>query len=171
MREHPLELIIARHAKSSWRFADLDDFHRPLSKRGLRDVVRMPRMVAARVPAPDLLLSSDAVRAVQTSQALADGFGLDPAAVVLRHDMYLASAEDLLAVLAGDAGSAHRVLVVGHNPGLTELFNLLVGNPVENLPTLAVAHLALEVPAWDRVGPGCARSLRLLLPKELLKDG
>ena len=170
MSEQHLELIIARHAKSSWRFSDLDDFHRPLNKRGLRDAVQMPKLVAARIPTPDRVLSSDAVRAVQTSQALADGFGLPDDAVELLHDMYLASAEGLLALLARGAG-AHRVLIVGHNPGLTDLYNLLVGNPVENLPTLAVAHLALDAPGWDRIEPGCGRSMRLLLPKEVLRHG
>jgi len=171
MSGQPLELIIARHAKSSWRFSGLDDFHRPLNKRGLRDAVRMPKLVASRIPTPDRVLSSDAVRAVQTAQALADGFGLAEDAVELCHDMYLASAVGLLETLSRDGGSVHRVLMVGHNPGLTDLYNLLVDSPVDNLPTLAVAHLALDVPGWDRIEPGCGRSLRLLLPKELLEDG
>jgi hypothetical protein len=60
---------------------------------------------------------------------------------------------------------------VGHNPGLTDLYNLLVGNPVDNLPTLAVAHLLLHAPHWDALTPGCASCRALLLPKELLRDG
>ena len=164
----PLELLIARHAKSSWRFADLDDFHRPLSKRGLRDAVRMPKLVAERLPAPERALSSDAVRAVQTCQALVDGFGLPEDAVVLRHDLYLASHDEILEVIAREAGAARRIMVVGHNPGLTDLYNHLVRNPVENLPTLAVAHLSLDAPGWERVPAGSATSLGLLLPRELV---
>ena len=61
-----LRLTLVRHAKSSWRFASLDDFHRPLNARGLRDLVHAPALVAACVPVPDQVLSSDAVRAVQT---------------------------------------------------------------------------------------------------------
>jgi len=165
------ELVIARHAKSSWRFGALDDFHRPLNKRGLRDLVRMPKLVAERIAAPDRVLSSDAVRAVQTCQALADGFGVAADAVRVLHELYLASAPDLLALLAREGAGAHRVLVVGHNPGLTDLYNLLVDQPIDNLPTLGVTHLVLHAPSFDALTPGCASVRALLLPKELLRDG
>ena len=162
-----LELLIARHAKSSWGFGQLDDFSRPLSRRGLRDVVRIPKLLAERIPTPDRLLSSTAARAVQTSQALADGFAMDDDAVSVHGDLYLAAHEEVIAIIGREAPRAERVLVVGHNPGLTDLFNYLVGDPLDNLPTLAVAHLSVHAPAWDSLTSGCAIILGLYLPREL----
>ncbi len=166
MSARALRLTLARHAKSSWRFAGLDDFHRPLNRRGLHDAARMPAILAKRLPVPELVLSSDAVRAVQTCQALADGFGLEERQVRLDHDLYLASARDILDVVARSAGAARHVLVVGHNPGLTDLYNLLAAQPVDNLPTLAVAHLELD--GADFAAATRARAASVLRPKELI---
>ena len=163
-------LTLVRHAKSSWRFQGMDDFHRPLNKRGLRDAVRMPRQVASRVPPPVLLLSSDAVRAVQTCQALADAYGLGEGAVVLDHALYLAGVEQILDALARHGGEAPHVMLVGHNPGLTDLHNHLVTPPLDNLPTFSVAHLELDAEDWRGIARGCGKSAGLLLPKELLRD-
>jgi phosphohistidine phosphatase len=165
-----LLLTLVRHAKSSWRFSDVDDFHRPLNKRGLRDAIRMPRVVAARVPAPDRVLCSDAVRAVQTCQALADGFELPPESVVLDHDLYLAEPGEMAAVLARHGKGASHLMLVAHNPGLTDLYNRLVDTPVDNLPTFAVAHLALDARDWAAIARSRAREAKLLLPKELLRN-
>jgi phosphohistidine phosphatase len=166
-----LRLTLVRHAKSSWRFTTLDDFHRPLNARGLADAARMPARLTARMPAPQLMLCSDAVRAVQTGEALAAAFDLPGACVQLHHALYMASAAGILECLAGAAGAARHVMLVGHNPGLTDLYNHLIAMPVDNLPTLAVAPLVLEAPAWSAVAPGCGRIERLLRPKEMFKDG
>lgn len=166
-----LRLTLVRHAKSSWRFATLDDFHRPLNARGLADVTRVPPLLAARMAAPDLVLSSDAVRAVQTCEAMAAAFDLPGARVRLDHALYMASAAGIVDTVAGAAGDARHVMLVGHNPGLTDLYNHLIATPVDNLPTLAVAPLVLAAPRWSAIGPGCGRIERLLRPKEIDKDG
>lgn len=163
-----LTLTIIRHAKSSWRFADLDDFHRPLNKRGLRDCGKMPRQIGRRVKRPDLLLSSDAVRAVQTAQSLVDGLGLDPARVRVEHRLYLAELDTLLEEVGLVGPEVKHLMLVGHNPGLTDLYNHLLSQPIDNLPTFAVAVLKLDLSAWDQLARGCAELDQMLTPKELL---
>ena len=166
MPDH-LTLTLIRHAKSSWQFAGMDDFHRPLNRRGLADAVWMPAQVLKRVDKPQVIYCSGAVRAVQTCQALVDEYGLASDAVVVDRALYLATAEEILAYLRINAQHASQVFVVAHNPGLTELFNHLVVDAVENLPTLAVAHLHLSASDWTQVNAHCARVGHLLLPKEL----
>jgi phosphohistidine phosphatase len=166
-----LRLTLVRHAKSTWRFVVLDDFHRPLNARGLRDAVRVPPLLAARLPAPDLILCSDAVRAVQTCEVIATAFDLDAACVRLDHALYLADAHSILEVLAGAGGGARHVMVVGHNPGLTDLYNYLLHPPLDNLPTLAVASLTLDAAHWSDVPAGCGRIDWLLRPKEIPQHG
>ena len=166
-----LRLTLVRHAKSAWRYGGLDDFHRPLNARGLRDAVRVPPLLTARLPAPDRILCSDAVRAVQTCEAIAAAFDVDDACVRLAPALYLASAEDILRVLASDSGDARHVLLVGHNPGLTDLYNHLLGASLDNLPTLAVAPITLAAANWSALTPGCGRIDALLRPKEILQHG
>ncbi|MFT5175580.1 MAG: phosphohistidine phosphatase, partial [Gammaproteobacteria bacterium] len=143
-----LTLTLIRHAKSSWQFAGMDDFHRPLNRRGLDDAVWMPAQVAKRVDKPQVIYCSGAVRAVQTCQALVDEYGFESDRVVVDPALYLATAEEILVYLRINAQHASHVFVVAHNPGLTNLFNHLVVDAVENLPTLSVAHLHLPVSDW-----------------------
>ena len=163
----PLRLTLIRHAKSSWPFAGMDDFHRPLDKRGLADAVCMPAQVAARIDKPQVIFCSAAVRAVQTCQALVDEYALASDTVVVDSTLYLATAEQILAYLSVNAQHAIHVFVVAHNPGLTDLFNHLVVDAVENLPTLAVADLHLSASNWSRLSAHCARVGHLMLPREL----
>jgi phosphohistidine phosphatase len=65
------KLIIVRHAKSSWDNPDLDDFDRPLNKRGLKDAPRMGKRLKEKHITPDIMLSSPAERALATCQAIA----------------------------------------------------------------------------------------------------
>ena len=161
-------LTLVRHAKSSWRFGSLDDFYRPLNKRGLRDCQKMPRHVVKRVGEPALLLSSDAARAVQTAQALVDAFALAPERVRVEHRLYLAEVDTLLEEISLIDNSVSHLMMVGHNPGLSELLGTLVRQGGQAMPTFAVASLTLQVSEWAQIQPGCATLDDYFVPKELI---
>ncbi len=163
-------LSLVRHAKSSWRFRSLDDFRRPLNKRGLRDCAKMPRLLAKKLPQPELLLSSDAVRAVQTCQALADAFGVPDDHIALDPEIYLADPQTLLERVHSIPDSVTHLMMVGHNPGLTELCNYLLPAPVPDLPTLAVAVLRVDGSGWSQLARGGAQLEELMQPKDMLKE-
>jgi phosphohistidine phosphatase len=162
-----LKLTLIRHAKSSWQFEGMDDFHRPLNHRGLADALWMPAQVRERIDTPQAVYCSAAVRAVQTCQAVCEEYALRPDSVVVDRALYLACAQDILLYLANHARDARCVFVIAHNPGLTDLFNHLAEQPVANLPTFAVAHLHLPIADWSAASAHCARVEHLLLPKEL----
>ena len=162
-----LQLTLIRHAKSSWQFAGLDDFHRPLNRRGLKDAGWMPAQVRTRIEEPQMVYCSAAVRAVQTCQPVCEEYALNPDQVVVDSALYLASAEDILVYLAKNAGQKQRLFVIAHNPGLTDLYNHLVERPVDNLPTFAVAHLCLPINDWSAAKAHRARVRHLLIPREL----
>ena len=166
MREH-LSLTLVRHAKSSWQFAGMDDFHRPLNHRGLADALWMPAQMVKRIDTPQTIYCSAAVRAVQTCQAVSEEYALNPDRVVVDPALYLASAHDILDYLQKNAGKAQHVFVIAHNPGLTDLFNHLAERSIDNLPTFAVAHLQLPINEWSAAYAHCARVQHLMLPKEL----
>lgn len=163
----PLSLTLVRHAESSSQVAGLDDFHRPLNRRGLADAVRMPAHVVRHVAKPQLVCCSAAVRAVQTCEALCDEYAIANEHVRVDSALYLASAAEVLVYLSENAQHARRVFVIGHNPGLTDLFNHLVDEGVDNLPTFAVANLSLAIKDWSAVTAHCARVQRLMLPREI----
>lgn len=159
-------LSIVRHAKSSWKDPDLPDFERPLNKRGERDGPALGERLAARQARPDHIVSSPALRALRTARLVAASVGYDPGRVHTIEALYLASAAGLLQTIRQFDDAWERVMLFGHNPGLTDLVNLLADCGLENLPTCGVAELELGVSSWRETSPGGARLTELDFPKK-----
>ena len=160
-------LLILRHAKSSWGDASLDDRQRPLNERGRRDAPRMGDLVRDLQLNPDVIITSDAVRAHTTALAVADAAGYTRDLVV-EPLLYHANPDAILAVLATvpDA-TAGAVMIVGHNPGLEDLVERLTGER-HDLPTATLVQLALQIDAWDELDASTRATLvDLWRPKEL----
>jgi phosphohistidine phosphatase len=139
-------LLVMRHAKSSWKNPSLDDHDRPLKKRGRRAAPRMGGLLLSENLVPDGVLCSTAVRAVETAQLVIGACGYRGRVNALR-ELYLAVPEVYIDALREHSGSAERVLLVGHNPGLEQLVEGLSGRAVE-LPTAALVSLRLPIDNW-----------------------
>jgi phosphohistidine phosphatase len=161
------QLLLLRHAKSSWDDAQLDDQDRPLAPRGRRAAKKVATYMRREGIVPDLVLCSPAAWARQTFELL----GLGPKAEVRFDDgLYGASAGELLARLRKLDDTAGSVLVIGHNPGIEDLAAALVGGgqePGEKFPTAALADLRASISAWAELGPGVARRHAFVLPRSL----
>jgi phosphohistidine phosphatase len=140
-------LLVLRHAKSSWDNPSLADHDRPLNRRGERDAPRMGELLREKQLVPDVIISSDAVRARTTAEAVAEAALYTPA-IQFDPRLYAASPDDIVAVLqTTPKASARRVMIVGHNPGLEELVALLTGEQ-QDMPTAALAHMTLPIERW-----------------------
>ena len=160
-------LLILRHAKSSWDDASLDDRERPLNARGRRDAPRMGDLLRDEALVPDIIITSDAVRAQTTALAVAEAAGYTRD-IVVDPLLYHASPEDVLAVLkTAPAANARMVMIVGHNPGLEDLVEQLTSEP-HDLPTAALVYLTLPIEAWRELSASTRATLvNLWRPKEL----
>lgn len=160
-------LLILRHAKSSWDDASRDDRERPLNARGRRDAPRVGDRLRDAALVPDVIITSDAVRAHTTAVVVAEaaGFAGD---LVVDPLLYHASPEDVRAVVSTVPDAhARLVMIVGHNPGLEDLVEQLTGER-HDLPTAALAHLALEIDAWDELDVSTRATLvEIWRPKEM----
>lgn len=167
------QLLLLRHAKSSWDDPKLPDHARPLNPRGRRAAESVREILAELDLHPDLVLVSSARRTLQTIEALEPW---NPAPAVMPLDaLYLASAPDLLATLQERARDAACVLLVSHNPGLHDLALLLSGpgsDPAElarleeAYPTASLA--VLSVPGdWPDLAPAGATLHRFVRPEDL----
>ena len=145
-------LILLRHAKSSWSEHGLADSERPLSGRGERDAPRMGARLHARGVRPDLVLSSPALRARSTAKLVARALDYADDAIRLDAALYLAAPEEILAVIAAQTDAVGCLLVVGHNPGLTELANFLLPElELANLPTAGTVVVDCATERWTEV--------------------
>jgi phosphohistidine phosphatase len=170
------QLLLLRHAKSSWDQPGLADHDRPLSNRGHRDAAAMRRAMRDLGLAPDLLLLSDSRRTQETAEAL-EPWDETPL-IEPTPEIYLATAPRLLGVLHGVAETVRSVLLIGHNPGLQELALLLVGpkaleepeaackRMVQKYPTAALAEFSIPGPWWG-LDAGGGRLVRFLVPRDL----
>ena len=142
------ELILTRHAKSDWGDARLADHDRPLNARGLRDAPRMARHLAGDDVAVERIFSSTALRARSTAEVFGAQLGV---AVELDAELYLAPAQTLLRKAA--ASGASSVMIVAHDPGLSNLVYALSGGGITHMPTCAVATFSWDLDSWQDTLP------------------
>ena len=166
------QLLLLRHAKSSWDVPDLDDFDRPLAERGVKAARLMGRELAARDWLPDLALVSSALRTRDTWRLVAAELPAHPR-VAFAEALYDASAADILSQLHQTDSASNSLLVVGHNPGLEDLARQLAGpgseakarkKLEEKFPTSALARFIFESD-WSSLSS--ARLTHCLRPKDL----
>jgi phosphohistidine phosphatase len=170
------QLLLLRHAKSSWDDPKLSDHARPLNSRGRKSASAMRHAMRELGLAPDIVLVSSARRTLQTLEALEPWD--DQPLVEPMDQLYLADAAHLLGALREVSDTARSVLLIGHNPGLHDLALLLVG-PVglgtqspnisrlaEGYPTGALTEFSIPGP-WSTLGEGGGRLLRFLAPRDL----
>ncbi len=161
------KLCLVRHAKSSWKHPDLDDFDRPLNRRGMRDAPSMGKGLARRGTRPDALVSSPARRAMQTAVALADGMGIPSNEIREDERIYTASTSTLIAIIQGWDDTWERAMMVGHSPAIADIAAVLAGEEVSHVPTCTVMELDLDVASWSDVAPGCGALRIKIVPKAM----
>jgi len=144
-------LILVRHAKSSWKHPHLPDRLRPLNKRGQRDAPMMGERLAKREVDPDMVASSPATRAMATAEAIAHEIGYPEEDIRADERLYGASAFELLEIIQELGDHLDHVMLVGHNPGLTDLVNDL-GCDIDNVPTCGIVEFAFDIDFWAHVG-------------------
>jgi phosphohistidine phosphatase len=170
-----LTLTLLRHAKSSWDGPGLDDFDRPLAKRGEKAAPLMGAALAQMGLHPDLIICSGAVRTRQTLALVLEQLGEHSAEIVFDDGIYLAPPDKILARVRSVSGGRHHVMVVGHNPGMEELAQVLAGTgPADaralmaaKFPTAGLAVFTFDADNWREIAPGRGRLEHFLTPRQL----
>ena len=169
------ELMLLRHGKSSWKEPELDDYDRPLKKRGITAAKKMGRYMVHHKLRPDLILSSTARRAEETAVLACEEMGITQRHIQWHKQLYHAHVHTLLEALAR-CPEAPRILLIGHNPGMEELIAYLCGNriPVPEdgklLPTAALARISMPE-HWNALAHGCAKLEDIIRPRALTRAG
>jgi len=152
-------LTILRHAKSSWKQPDLVDFDRPLSPRGLRDAPEMGRRMKEAGIRPSLIISSPANRAWATARLVAAELSYPMEFLQRERDLYHAGTDRLFDVIARQDEGFNNLILVAHNPGLTDLANRLVPGLTGNLPTAGYVSVQLDTETWELRASGSVELL------------
>ncbi|MFT5698850.1 MAG: phosphohistidine phosphatase [Desulforhopalus sp.] len=134
-------LFLIRHAKSSWGEPGLDDFDRPLNKRGKRNGPEMAARLSRLLVVPDLILASPAKRAKKTAYYMAKGTGYPTSSITFDDGLYLGSLAYHLRLLEKGFKKVETLFLVGHNYTITELSEYLCGVHIANVPTCGVVAI------------------------------
>jgi len=142
-------LTLVRHAKSSWNDTTLSDRKRPLNKRGKHDAPIMGRRILDHGIRPSLILSSPATRAWTTARTIAAELSYPLEFLQQEDSLYLASLDDFLDVLVAQDKGFNSIMLVGHNPGMTDFANFLTPGLTNNLPTAGVVSVEIDQDHWN----------------------
>ena len=150
-------LLLLRHAKASRDDADLPDHNRPLTDRGKKDAKRLGRQLHDAKLVPDLIISSTARRARKTASKVAKQTNY-PRAIELTDRLYLSTPQEHLEVLRSVPDGEACIMLVGHNPGLSQFVSELTDTDTE-LATAELVQLELPIKHWSEIAK--ARSAKL----------
>ena len=155
-----------RHAKSSWDDLGARDFDRDLNSRGLHDAPEMGRRLAVKNIHPDAFLVSTANRARATASLIASELGFPEQEIQFRDELYLASPAEILKQIRQVPDQIQTLVVVAHNPGITELANRMARTYINNIPTSGVVMMQMPVEQWQHAGGRGAELLDFDYPKK-----
>lgn len=159
-------LYLIRHAKSDWSDESLNDFDRPLNKRGAKDAPLMGSILLKSGIYPDLILSSPALRAKSTAIAFAQALSSPTDSIRYIHALYASDTETILSLIRDVPSSVNTLFVFGHNPEFTECANFITGGDIENIPTCGVVEMRLLKDDWKSIGENSAELRRFDFPKK-----
>ncbi len=159
-------LILLRHAKSDWHSAAQTDFERPLNARGEKAAPLMGQRLIKRGCSPERLISSPAKRAMQTAKKVAKEIDYPERQIEYREEIYEASRKCLLRLVQELHDRDGSVLLVGHNPGFSQLGEWLCPEAPDWLPTCGLLEFELPIDDWAQVTEGCAQLQYFDYPKK-----
>lgn len=146
-----LELILVRHAQAASIATHIQDIERPLNTAGNVQADFLGKQLKKRKVVPQLILTSPAIRTLSTAELLATILNYPTQNIQKITELYLAEAADILQVIGEIPFSIHQAMLVGHNPGLSQVCRILADPILAELPTAGAFFLQWEADSWENI--------------------
>jgi phosphohistidine phosphatase len=160
-------IYIVRHAKSSWTNPELPDAERPLLEKGRKRAKKVIDYLQDRNIRVDYIISSHAVRAMETAKILARGLNYPLENIKIDPQVYFATGDSLINQFFDMPERFDSVMIVGHNPTLTDFVNKFLKEPIDNLATSGVVSISFDTMNWESIPLAKRKTNFVLIPKEL----
>jgi len=156
-------LILVRHAKSSWEHHFIDH-ERPLSLRGFKNAEMISNELKSQIN-PDLIVSSEAVRAKTTAEIFIKNLNFNFKKFNVNDDLYDFSGDSLIRVIKNCNDTVDELMIFGHNNAITNFVNSYGDISIDNVPTCGVTIISFEIDRWKDLKRG--RTIKTLFPRDL----
>jgi phosphohistidine phosphatase len=157
-------LILIRHAKSSWDTPQIDK-NRPLSQRGIMDAHLVATAVQKWIPKTNLIWSSTAKRASETAIIFAQNLLWPIESIIFKDDLYTFDANELEKIIKNCDDGYENVIIFGHNEAITDFVNKFGSEKIVNVATSGFVSISFDMMQWKELKPG--KTNKILFPKEL----
>lgn len=160
-------IYLIRHGKSSWENMSFQDYERPLLEKGIRRTKKVAGYLLEKKVRPDLIVSSHAVRAIETAKIIATKLNYAPEHIILDESIYFAGVGALENLILGLNDSLNEVILVGHNPDITNFANLFLEQKIDYMPTTGVVCISFATKKWADAFQAKREILFVISPKKL----
>lgn len=149
------QIVLLRHAKSSWDSPHIIDSERKLNERGKRDAPFMAKVLKKKGFNPDIIVSSPARRARVTAQHIASGLRFPLEDIIIQPDLYLGSNQAFLRCIHQLDNRFSTAILTGHNPAITDVIKFLGGESGYYMSTCAMICISFNSNNWNSISlPG-----------------
>lgn len=160
-------VYIVRHAKSSWEYDGINDWERPLKKRGINDANLVAQELKNLGIKPDALISSSAARALNTALIFCNQLEYPFSNLKINHSLYSFSDRYLVKTIKALDGGYQQAMIFSHDHGINDFVNRYGGKDIDHIPTCSVVQIDFDVKHWKDIKKG---EIKLFLtPKSLKK--
>ena len=142
------KITLLRHGNSLFQDSNTNDWSRPLSPEGEKECHDVAKFIKDCHPLPSKIISSNARRTIETVKILLEKNKWDSEILNVDKELYLASANLLTEKIQSQSESINDLIIVGHNPGLSELSSSLLKQSIY-LPTSGCVSLNINLDLWD----------------------
>ena len=149
-------LHIVRHGKAL-RDPEIQDDDRPLTVKGILNNISVAKKLLEQYPAPELIISSYATRALHTAHIIARETGYPHEKVQANEELYLYGNKESASILENMPDDINSLMIVGHNPDMTYVANWYAAR-IDEIPTSSVVTVTFEVNKWSEIDKSNAKS-------------
>jgi phosphohistidine phosphatase len=158
------QLVIIRHAKSSWE-TPLNDIDRPLTVKGLQDAHLVSLAIVNQIPKSFMIWSSIAKRAAETAVVFSQNVSYPIESISFREDLYTFDEKVLEKVIKTCSDECNCLLVFGHNEAITNFVNKFGSVFIENVATCGFVNIIFDTKRWKDISKGTTQNI--IFPKDL----
>jgi phosphohistidine phosphatase len=160
----PLQLLLLRHAEAEEKKSGMVDFDRKLTQKGISQCMNVGHQLKRTNVKPDYIICSPAARTTMTSQITLESWGIDSCPIQYEDSIYHGDETQLLEIIRALKPENKCVMLVGHNPTITGIANILVPNFKSGLDTCELLWIEFKTTNWNKVDNKSSSLKQLISP-------